>query len=52
MSYVLAKEIVGSCVRVEVVLLAKKLRLAEIMCGHIMVNYKVVWILVIRGPLL
>lgn len=33
----------GACVRVEVVLLAKRLRLAEVVCGHIKVNYKVTW---------
>lgn len=39
----------GDCVRHEVVLIVKKLRLAEIMSGHIIVNYKIVWITVIWG---
>lgn len=40
----------GACVRVEVVLLAKKLRFSEVACGHIKGNYKVTCTPVRPGP--
>lgn len=42
----------GDCVRHEAVLIVKRLRLAEIMSGHMTVGYREVWITVIRGPAL